>query len=123
MLRQAFNILTKAAVLFTALQGTQRQVRLTTTAALLDAALVSPLLEPVTTLRFEQEIQCPVIAEEDSEGMDPTGKGFRKQFFKLYERTCWGFFAVGHALVDLLLLCYSQGFRRWPPRRQCTPAQ
>ena len=71
-------VLTKSAVLFTALQGIQRQVRLTATVVILDAALVAPPLEPVTTLSSEQQLQCRVNEEEDTENMYRIGNSFRK---------------------------------------------
>ena len=83
-------MLTKAAVLVTALQGTQRQVRLTATVALLDAALAPQAPEPLM-------IPCPVTDynQTDDEATDPVDKvslgiNLDSQLHELYARTCWG---------------------------------
>ena len=97
MLRQGFNIFATAAVLFTPLQGTQGQGRLTTTIAILDATLIAPAVESVTTRSKEHQSQCPDQAQNDMESSgntDQLGHSVGTWCFRMYARTCWGFFAI-----------------------------
>ena len=88
MIRQVFYIQTKSADLFTALQGTHRQVRLTATVALLDVDLFPQPLEPLMTLSQVQELQSSAAVAIDTGSKTPNGNNLYNQFQKLYARTC-----------------------------------
>ena len=111
MHRFLLNAFTKAVVLFTSLQGTNRQVRITATVTLLDAALFAG--------DFAQTVQvCPVsprviwrnltmrLDQSGKEGL-PAPVSWRQWMFAQYARSCWGLPAVAHVAVDLILIFHS----------------
>ena len=111
MLRFLLNAFTKAVVLYTSLQGTKRQVRITATVTLLDAALFPG--------DFAQTVQvCPVsprvIWRNLTLRLDQSEKevltipiSWRQWMFAQYARSCWGLPAIAHVLVVLISIFHS----------------
>ena len=123
MLRQLFNLAANAAVLFTALQGTQRQLRLTVAIAVLDAASIPPAEQPLHFYNYQP------VCNDTSEGVAvqeveiPPVVHVANNLKELYARTCWGIFAIVHAIVDIAILCHTQLFGRLRRHQHVIPVR
>ena len=124
MLRHLFNLATKAIVLYSTVQGTQRQVRLTAAIAALDAAKNTPVEQPLHFDNYQ-----PICTNDTAEVVAVQAKEIPqvdrlvKQLKAFYARTCWGLLAIVHAIFDILTLCHTQLFGRFRRHQHFIPVQ
>ena len=123
MLRPLLNAFAKAMVVFTRLHGTQRQIRITTTVAVIELALVLPPAQQQRPIYSNDPLSNPPGSENQAAVLQYLASATDKQKHVTYG--WWGKLACLHVLLDVVVylqwpspaLEINKAMRRWLHRK------